>query len=132
MKSPLHNVKRSNQSSGRAQVSRILSASIVTLAVITLPLARTRGQEPSLSGPSFLPDGGGSTLTGWHSLGQATWHADKGEIVGKGTGGSGWLVLDRSFQDTALYASFQCTGACDTGVLLRYAPFPCRQVLPPG
>jgi hypothetical protein len=112
-------MKRENCRSGMDHASRILSTSVVTLAVIALPLGRTLGQEPSLSGPSFLPDGGGSTLTGWHTLGQATWHADKGEIVGKGTAGSGWLVLDRSFQDTGVYASFQCADACDTGVLLR-------------
>ena len=104
--------------------TRILSASVVTLSLIAIPAAHSRGQErpTALSGPSFHPDGGGSTLAGWHTLGQADWRADQGEIIGKGTGGSGWLVLDRSFQDTGLYASFQCVGPCDTGVLLRLRP----------
>ena len=28
-------------------------------------------------------------------------------------------MLDRSFQDVAIYASFRCSGACKTGILLR-------------
>jgi hypothetical protein len=56
-------------------------------------------------------------------LGKADWRADQGEIIGRGTGdGAGWLVMDRSFQDTGLYTSFQCVGPCDTGVLLRLRP----------
>ena len=76
-----------------------------------------------LSGPSFVPDAKftGSHLAGWHTLGPAEWSAENGEIVGKGTAGSGWLVLDRGYQDTGFYAAFRCTGACDTGVLLRLA-----------
>lgn len=74
-------------------------------------------------GPSFVADATfkGSSLSGWHVLGQADWHAENGEIVGKGrsTDGSGWLVLDRSYQDVALYALFRCAGACNTGLLLR-------------
>ena len=60
------------------------------------------------------------TLTGWHPLGPATWRVDNGEFVGtpKESGG-GWLVLDRSLQDVALFASFKCAQGCETGVLLR-------------
>jgi hypothetical protein len=116
------------------RVSRLqmLSFSAVAFCLMAIPAARSRGSQadaspagsaPALSGPSFIPDGSfrGSTLVGWHTLGQADWRADQGEIIGKGidAGGSGWLVLDRSFQDTGLYASFQCVGPCDTGVLLR-------------
>jgi hypothetical protein len=74
-----------------------------------------------LRGPAFVPDETfkGATLDGWHKLGQADWSVDNGEVVGKGTAGSGWLVLDRSYQDAGFYAAFRCKGACDTGVLLR-------------
>ena len=58
-------------------------------------------------------------LDGWHKLGQADWSVENGEVVGKGAAGSGWLVLDRSYQDAGFYAAFRCKGACDTGVLLR-------------
>ncbi len=44
---------------------------------------------------------------------------ENGELIGKGTAGSGWLVLDHSYQDTGFYAGFRCVGVCDTGVLLR-------------
>ncbi len=52
---------------------RIWSVSVITLSMIAIPLARSRGQEaaPTLSVPSFLPDGGGATLAGWHTLEQA-------------------------------------------------------------
>ena len=74
-------------------------------------------------GPSFRPDGTvrGSSLDGWHALGQADWKVQNGEIVGAPRPGSsgGWLVLDRSYQDVGFYASFRCTGGCKTGVLLR-------------
>ena len=62
----------------------------------------------------------GSSLKGWHTLGEAGWRAEKGELVGtpKSAGG-GWLVLDQSYQDVGFFASFRCTGSCKTGVLLR-------------
>ncbi|HTF64620.1 MAG TPA: hypothetical protein VK638_18215, partial [Edaphobacter sp.] len=62
----------------------------------------------------FVPDSTfkGSTLTGWHTLGQADWSARDGELIGKvKPGGSGgWLVLDKSYQDVGFFASFKCTG----------------------
>ena len=86
-------------------------------------IARAQSGSTDLSGPSFVPDikFTGSHLAGWHTLGPAEWSAENGEIVGKGTAGSGWLVLDRGYQDTGFYAAFRCSGACDTGVLLRLA-----------
>jgi len=74
-------------------------------------------------GPTFKPDATvkGSTLTGWHVLGQAAWKAQAGEITGtvKPGGEGGWLVLDHSYQDAGFYASFRCAEGCKSGVLLR-------------
>ena len=73
-------------------------------------------------GPSFIPDKifTGSTLTGWHTLGQAEWRAENGELIGKPTAESGgWLVLDRSYQDAAMYFEYKCSSGCQTGVLFR-------------
>jgi hypothetical protein len=74
------------------------------------------------SGPSFRPDGTikGASLAGWRILGQADWKAQNGELVGtpKNPGG-GWLVLDRSYQDVAFYATYLLSGDCKTGVLMR-------------
>jgi len=74
-------------------------------------------------GPTFIPDVSfkGSTLTGWHVLGQADWRAQNGEIVGtvKPGGNGGWLMLDRSYQDVGFFANFRCTGGCKTGIMFR-------------
>ena len=73
-------------------------------------------------GPTFRPDVifKGSTLTGWTPLGDVEWKAVNGEITGtpKQPGG-GWLVLDKSFQDVAVFSNVTCTGGCKAGVLLR-------------
>lgn len=73
------------------------------------------------AGPTFLPDARfqGSNLSGWHTLGQAGWRAENGEIIGTPKQGGGWLVLDRSYQDVGFYGLFRCSGGCETGVLLR-------------
>ena len=71
---------------------------------------------------NFVPDVAfnGSTLAGWHTLGQADWRAEKGELIGKPNGeAGGWLVLDRGYQDIQFAADFRCDGACKAGVLLR-------------
>jgi hypothetical protein len=71
---------------------------------------------------NFIPDVAfkGSALTGWHTLGDADWRADHGEIFGAPKRESGgWLVLDRGYQDVEFSASFRCNGACKAGVLLR-------------
>src|SRR6185503_1179533 len=62
----------------------------------------------------------GTSLAGWHALGNAAWRAEAGEYIGtpKSADG-GWLVLDKSLQDTGVFARFRCTGGCKTGVLLR-------------
>lgn len=77
----------------------------------------------SAVGPTFQPDAAfkGSTLAGWHVLGPGDWKAENGEISGsvKPGGKGSWLVLDRSYQDAALHASFRCAEGCQTGVLLR-------------
>jgi len=74
-------------------------------------------------GPTFIPDATfkGASLTGWHVLGQADWHAQNGEVVGtvKPGGNGGWLVLDHSYQDVGFFANFRCSGGCRTGVLFR-------------
>ena len=85
-----------------------------SIAVLSIPLRS--------AGPSFIPDATFNTsrLTGWHTLGSATWRLDNGEVVGTPSqGAGGWLVLDRSLQDVAFFASFKCAQGCETGVLLR-------------
>ena len=68
--------------------------------------------------PTFVPDVTfkGSTLQGWHKLGDASWQAKNGELTATG---EGWLVLDRSYQDVGIFASFLAEPGAKTGVLLR-------------
>jgi len=71
---------------------------------------------------NFAPDVvfAGSSLTGWQPIGQGSWRAENGEIIGTPTAASGgWLLADRSYQDVAVFASFRCAAGCQTGVLLR-------------
>ena len=92
-----------------------------TVAAATDPSGAPGSDSSALHGPSFVPDSKfqGSTLAGWHKLGQADWRAENDELIGRGGAGPGWLVLDQSYQDTGFYAGFRCIGVCDTGVLIR-------------
>src|SRR3981189_3210667 len=47
----------------------------------------------------------GSSLTGWHKLGQADWRADNGEIIAAPKENGGWLMADKSQQEHPSYAS---------------------------
>src|SRR5450755_3493394 len=90
---------------------------------LTLTFLAFAGAAPLIAvGPSFLPDVTftGSSLAGWHKVGNAEWRAENGEIIGKPTAASGgWLVLDKSYQDVGVYLEYRCTGGCQTGVLFR-------------
>lgn len=92
-------------------------ASVVTgvaSLLLTIPAFAT--------GPTFMADTifTGSNLSGWHTLGQAQWKATDGEIIGtpKQADG-GWLVLDKSFQNVAVYANIRCVKGCKAGILFR-------------
>jgi hypothetical protein len=87
--------------------------SLLAVSLVCTPLFAT--------GPSFHPDAtfAGSSLTGWHTLGQTEWRADSGEIFATPKGDGGWLVLDHSYENIGVYTQFRCAGACETGVLLR-------------
>ena len=106
---------------GKTSVLCLLAMCVFPGERILAQVTPVPGIPAELQGPSFVPDATfqGSTLAGWHVLGRAEWGAENGELVGKGIAGSGWLVLDRSYQDTGFYAAFRCVGACDTGVLIR-------------
>ena len=74
------------------------------------------------NGPNFIADYifKGSSLTEWHSLGQANWKAQNDEIIGtpkQSTGG--WLILSKSFSDVAFYADVHCPSGCKAGVFFR-------------
>ncbi|HXJ41624.1 MAG TPA: FG-GAP-like repeat-containing protein, partial [Bryobacteraceae bacterium] len=70
---------------------------------------------------SFIPDGAikGSSLTGWHPLGQAEWHLANGEVTATPKGSGGWLVLDHAYQDIGIFTQLRCAQGCKAGILLR-------------
>jgi hypothetical protein len=78
---------------------------------------------PIYAGLTFIPDSTfkGSSLAEWHTLGEASWRAEAGEIVGtvKPGGSGGWLFLNQSYQDVGFHALFRCTGGCKAGVMIR-------------
>lgn len=97
----------------------LLGAAIMLLGVVPIFGAR----QTFLPGPSFVPDGSltGSSLAGWHTVGQAKWHMENGVLTGTTgpSGAGGWLVLDQSYQDVGVFTNFDCSGGCETGILFR-------------
>jgi len=101
-----------------------LFCSILFLGSACAVLAQAAADQPlSEFGLTFPPDTTftGSTLDGWHVLGDAEWSAHNGELIGRAKAGSngGWLVLDESYQDVGLHTKFMTTGNAATAVLLR-------------
>lgn len=78
----------------------------------------------NLLGPTFRADYifNASGLNGWKSLGNATWKAENGIIFGTANDPSGgWLILEKSYQNVAMYSTLRCAEGCKAGVLLRAA-----------
>lgn len=97
----------------------LLGAAITILGAVPMLGAR----QTFLPGPSFIPDATikGSSLAGWHTEGASKWSLNNGDLTGTpGPGGAGgWLVMDHSYQDMALFTKFMCSGGCETGILFR-------------
>ena len=87
---------------------------------IAAVLAFTTGLTQSAS-KNFVPDVTfkGGDLSGWRSLGDAKWRAENGEIIATPNGGSGWLILEKSYQDVAFFSEFRCAPGCTMGLLFR-------------
>ncbi len=91
-------------------------------SIFTTALAIFASLPAFAAGPSFQPDVTltGSSLTGWHTVGQATWRAQDGALTATPqSGNGGWLMLDHGLQDVGLYTEFRCAGPCDAGALFR-------------
>src|SRR5215204_5764662 len=93
---------------------RILFGVAVFALTFAGPLAGERA--------TFVPDWTfkGSTLAGWHTLGDAGWRAENGELIGSPRSPEGgWLVLDKSFQDVQVGFDFKMAAGVKTGLPLR-------------
>lgn len=90
---------------------------ISTVAITALVVAVPQG-APS----NFIPDWtfeGDDPSTDWAVIGDATWSADDGVLVGTPGPAGGWLVLDRGLQDFQFAAHLRCPAGCQAGVLVR-------------
>jgi hypothetical protein len=95
---------------------------IVLGATVVAGVISVDGQGPGNFKPTAaLP---AASLSGWHQLGDATWKAERGEIVGTPGANGGWLVLDKGLQDVQYFSNFKCSPGCQTGVLLRASKTP--------
>ncbi len=97
----------------------VVSISLIAIALSIAPYAQT----PAPAGPAtFVPDWTfkGSALTGTQQIGQATWRAENGEIVGTPTSADGgWLLINPGYQDVQVAGSYRCAAACTAGVMVR-------------
>jgi 3-keto-disaccharide hydrolase/FG-GAP-like repeat/FG-GAP repeat len=100
---------------------RSLAVSMSLVAVVWSTALGGQAPAPSLSG-TFVPDWTfkGSALTGTAQIGQATWRAENGEIIGTPTSADGgWLLINPGYQDVQFAGSYRCAAACTAGVMLR-------------
>lgn len=101
----------------------VICIAFIFIAVFSCAAQQAQDAPLSEFGLSFLPDHTfkGSSLNGWHTLGDVNWQANNGELVGKTKAGSkgGWLVMDSAYQDVAFHALFKATGNSETALLFR-------------
>jgi 3-keto-disaccharide hydrolase/VCBS repeat protein/FG-GAP repeat protein len=98
-----------------------LAVSIALLPIVMSAAPGGQTQAPAVVA-DFVPDWTfkGTSLNGTDHIGQATWHAQDGEIVGtpNGTDG-GWLLINPGYQDVQLAGSYKCAAACTAGIMVR-------------
>jgi hypothetical protein len=91
---------------------------VCALAIAALSVAAVEGSRWN-----FIPDWtfkGTDIKKDWTVIGQATWKAVDGELIGTPTSpDGGWLVLNKGLQDFQLGADLKCDGACKAGLLVR-------------
>jgi len=97
---------------------------VISIALVAVALSITpEAQSPAPDRPAtFVPDWTfkGSALTGTEKIGQTTWRAENGEIVGTPTSpDGGWLLINPGYQDVQLSGSYRCAAACNVGVMVR-------------
>jgi Domain of Unknown Function (DUF1080)/FG-GAP-like repeat len=95
---------------------RRLILCVVAIAVIWVPV-------PQGARWNFIPDWtfkGSDLKKDWSVIGQATWKAVEGEMIGTPTSPEGgWLVLNKGLQDFQFGADLKCVGGCKAGLLVR-------------
>lgn len=106
---------------------RAAATTLAAVALMAVGLIQAQqpvpAQAPGRGPGSFQPTTTfpASSLTGWHTIGAATWKVQGGEYVGSAEPGGpgGWLVLDKAYQELQLFAGVKCADPCRAGVLIR-------------
>jgi hypothetical protein len=94
---------------------QIVCGTVVATGIVLL-------MRPASANRNFVADWTfkSSSLARFRSIGDADWHAENGEIVGKPrTTTGGWLILDKPLEDIEFATTFRCTGGCQAGVMVR-------------
>jgi hypothetical protein len=91
---------------------------LCALAIAVVSVAAPHGARWN-----FIPDWtfkGNDLKKDWMVLGQATWQAANGELIGTpASPEGGWLVLNKGLQDFQFGADLKCSAECKAGVLVR-------------
>src|SRR5256885_1233030 len=102
----------------RAHMHRRTGALLLTIVSVAAVSIAVSGEAPRTFAPDWTFKG--SALTGMKQVGQATWRAENGEIIGTPTGpDGGWLLLENAYQDVQLAASYRCAAECTAGIMVR-------------
>ena len=92
-------------------------------AVWAVVIAVACAVAPEAARWNFIPDWtfkGNDLAKDWTVVGQATWKAANGELVGTPTAPEGgWLVLNKVMQDIQFGADLKCAAGCKAGILVR-------------
>ena len=91
---------------------------LCAVAIATVSMALPQGARWN-----FIPDWtfkGNDLKKDWTVMGQATWVAVNGEVIGTPTSPEGgWLVLNKGLQDFQFGADLKCAAGCTAGLLVR-------------
>src|SRR3982751_6930335 len=92
-------------------------------AVCAVVIAVACAVVPEAARWNFIPDWtfkGSDVAKDFTVVGQATWKAGNGELVGTPTAPEGgWLVLNKVLQDVQFGADLKCETGCKAGILVR-------------
>ena len=86
---------------------------VLTGATVAAMVLALHAADP----PDFKPDAtfSGSSLKGWHIVGDADWKAQDGQLVGRSTSeAGGWLVMNKPLQDLAVLRERALRGKVQT------------------
>src|SRR5690348_16596694 len=102
---------------GSGMFMKLSNLGIVVAAAVCILGSGAYANGPNFAGGEKFAS---SSLNGWTTLGGAQWKVENGEIVGTPTqDAGGWLLLNKSYSNLAVYANLQCSEGCKPGLLLR-------------